>query len=105
MNYENEGRIKEILLCKYGEIILKGANRRFFEDKLCKELRYRAQRFGKFEVSQSQSTVYIEPMNDEADMDGMFEAARKVFGIVAISRCTPSFSPSSKAASSVSVIS
>ena len=87
MNYENEGRIKEILLCKYGEIILKGANRRFFEDKLCKELRYRAQRFGKFEVSQSQSTVYIEPMNDEADMDGMFEAARKVFGIVAISRC------------------
>ena len=32
---ENE-KIKEILLCKYGELILKGANRGFFEDKLCK---------------------------------------------------------------------
>ena len=26
--------MKEILLCKYGEIILKGANRRYFEDML-----------------------------------------------------------------------
>ena len=31
--------MKEILLCKYGEIVLKGANKRYFEDQLCKELR------------------------------------------------------------------
>ena len=68
-------KIKEILLCKYGEIVLKGANRRFFEDKLCKELRYRAQKFGKFKVSQSQSTVMIVPQDDDADIDGMFEAS------------------------------
>ncbi len=80
-------KIKEILLCKYGEIVLKGANRRFFEDKLAKELRYRAQKFGKFKVTQSQSTVMVEPLDDNADIDGMFEASRKVFGITAVSRC------------------
>ena len=80
-------KIKEILLCKYGEIILKGANRGFFEDKLCKELRYRAKKFGNFNITRSQSTIMVEPLDDEADIDGLFEAARKVFGIAAISRC------------------
>ena len=80
-------KIKEILLCKYGEIVLKGANRRFFEDKLCKELRFRAQRFGRFSITPSQSTINVEPLSDDCDIDGMFEAASKVFGIAAISRC------------------
>ena len=80
-------KIKEILLCKYGEIVLKGANRRCFEDKLCKELRYRAQKFGRFSVKPSQSVIMVEPLDDEADIDGMFSAASKVFGIAAISRC------------------
>ena len=80
-------KIKEILLCKYGEIVLKGANRRFFEDKLCKELRFRAQKFGKFSVKPSQSVIMVEPLDDDADIDGMFDAASKVFGIAAISRC------------------
>jgi thiamine biosynthesis protein ThiI len=31
--------------------------------------------------------VYIEPLDDDADIDGMFDAARKVFGIAAICRC------------------
>ena len=30
--------MKEILLCKYGEILLKGANKRYFEDTLTREL-------------------------------------------------------------------
>ena len=80
-------KIKEILLCKYGELILKGANRGFFEDKLCKELRFRAKKFGNFNISRSQSTIMVEPLDDDADIDGMFDAARKVFGIAAISRC------------------
>ena len=53
--------MKEILLLKYGEIVLKGANRRFFEDTLAKELRDRAACFGNFSVRYAQSTVYIEP--------------------------------------------
>ena len=79
--------MKEILLCKYGEIVLKGANRRFFEETLCKTLRFRAKHYGNFNITRSQSTLVIEPTDEFADMDGMFESASKVFGIVGISRC------------------
>lgn len=79
--------MKEILLCKYGEIILKGANRRTFEDVLCKTLRFRAKHFGKFEITRSQSTIVIEPQGDSSDVDGMFETTCRVFGIVGVSRC------------------
>lgn len=79
--------MKEILLCKYGEIILKGANRRFFEDTLCKTIRFRARHFGNFAVTRSQSTLMIEPLDDNADVDGMFETVSRVFGLVGISRC------------------
>ena len=78
--------IKEILLCKYGEIVLKGANRKYFEDMLCREMKKRAACYGKFDIYRAQSTIYIEPMDEDADMDGMFVAASKVFGIVAIAR-------------------
>ena len=78
--------MREVLLCKYGEIVLKGANRRYFEDMLAKELRYRASFFGNFSVRYAQSTVYIEPLDDFADLDGMFEAARRLFGVAAVVR-------------------
>ena len=78
--------IKEILLCKYGEIVLKGANRKYFEDMLCREMKKRASAYGDFDIYRAQSTIYIEPKDDDADVDGMFVAASKVFGIVAISR-------------------
>ena len=78
--------IKEILLCKYGEIVLKGANRKYFEDMLCREMKKRARAYGDFDIYRAQSTIYIEPKDSEADVDGMFTAASKVFGIVAISR-------------------
>ncbi len=79
--------MKEILLCKYGEIVLKGANRRYFEETLCKTLRFRAKHYGNFSIRCSQSTLMIEPLDDAADIDGMFESTSKVFGIVGISRC------------------
>lgn len=79
--------MKEILLCKYGEIILKGANRRYFEDMLCKTVRFRTKHFGKFTVTRSQSTIVIEPQDESTDIDGMFETTLKIFGIVGVSRC------------------
>ena len=78
--------MKEILLCKYGEIVLKGANKRYFEDILCKELRKRAKKHGSFEISRAQSTIYVKPLDDFCDIDGMYEDAMKVFGIAAIGR-------------------
>ena len=83
--------MKEIILCKYGELILKGANRAQFEHMLIKDLKYRATFFGKFTVRASQSVIYIEPQDDFCDIDGMFEAASRTFGIIALSRalCVP----------------
>ena len=78
--------MKEILLCKYGEIVLKGANKRYFEDQLCRELRQRAKKYGSFEITRGQSLIYIKPLDDFADIDGMFEAAMKTFGFAAIGR-------------------
>ncbi len=78
--------MKEILLCKYGEIVLKGGNRRYFEDTLVKEMRYRASNFGNFQITNVQSTMTIEPLDDFADLDGMYEAARRLFGIAAVGR-------------------
>ena len=78
--------MREILLCKYGEIVLKGANKRYFEDMLCKQLKRKAKAFGNFTITRAQSTIYISPDDDFCDMDSMFEAARKTFGIAAVGR-------------------
>ena len=78
--------ISEVILCKFGEIVLKGANRQNFESGLVKELRRRASPFGTFKIYFKQSTIFVEPQNDECDMDGMYDAARKVFGIVGVNR-------------------
>lgn len=82
--------MKEVILCKYGEIILKGANRKYFEDSLCRDIRRRSAQYGEFTVERAQSTIYIEPKQDNCDIDGMFVAAQKVFGIVAVNRCAVS---------------
>ena len=79
--------MKEILLCKYGEIVLKGANRKYFEDTLCRELKRKAKIHGNFDIYRAQSTIYIEPKDDFCDFEGMFDSARKVFGITSVCRC------------------
>ncbi|MBR5144393.1 MAG: tRNA 4-thiouridine(8) synthase ThiI [Clostridia bacterium] len=78
--------MQEVILCKFGEVVLKGANRQNFESQLIKELRRRASPHGVFKIYFKQSTVYVEPTDEFCDMDGMYEAAKKVFGIVGVNR-------------------
>ena len=78
--------INEVILCKYGEIVLKGANKMDFESKLIKELRRRACPYGPFKIYCKQSTIYVTPLEEYCDIDGMYEAARRVFGIIAVNR-------------------
>ena len=85
-SFAKEASYPEVILCKFGEIILKGANRQNFESGLVKELRRRASPYGNFKIYFKQSTIYVEPENDACDMDGMYETAKKVFGIVAVNR-------------------
>ena len=77
--------MKEIILCKYGEIVLKGLNRGTFEAMLVKELQKRLKGCGNFKVYHEQSTAYIEPLDDDADLDLAMERAGTVFGFVSLS--------------------
>ena len=81
--------MKEIFLLKLGEIVLKGANRRQFEDKLRQNIRRRMRAYGNFDVYIMQSTVYVEPMDEMADVEGAWEACHTIFGVVSLCRCRP----------------
>ena len=78
--------MREILLLKLGEIVLKGLNRGVFESRLVKNLNWRLKSCGDFKVYCMQSTIYVEPKNENADIDKAYEAAKKVFGIVSVCR-------------------
>ena len=81
--------MNEIFLLKLGEIVLKGSNKRQFENKLRSNVRRRMRPFGNFAVYLMQSTVYVQPMDDECDVDGAWEACRSIFGVVSLCRCRP----------------
>lgn len=81
-----ETAVEEVILCKFGEVVLKGANRQNFESQLTKELRRRASPYGVFNIYVKQSTLYVEPKTPESDMNGVYEVAKKVFGIVGVTR-------------------
>ena len=78
--------MNEMILLKLGELVLKGLNRRSFEDKLQANIYRRLNHLGQFRVYTRQSTTYVEPMSDGCDMDGAWEALKKVFGVVGLSR-------------------
>ncbi len=77
--------MKEILLCKCGELVLKGLNRHKFEERLQKTLYWRLKKVGEYRVHGCQSIFYVEPEGD-ASVDAALEVCRRVFGLVAVSR-------------------
>ena len=79
--------MKEIFLLKLGEIVLKGANKRQFEDKLRQNVRRRMRPYGNFDVYLMQSTVYVEPMDEMCDVEGAWDACNSIFGLVSLCRC------------------
>ena len=78
--------MKEIILIKNGELAQKGLNRGSFESALMRNLKRRLKPLMKFEMTKSQSTIVIEPLEEDADMDQAAEEVGKVFGIAAYSR-------------------
>ena len=72
-------------LIKYGEIGVKGKNRRVFEDALMKQIRVVLRRIdGDFYVSGELGRIYVEA-SGSFDAEEAIAAMSKVFGIVAIS--------------------
>ncbi len=78
--------MNELILCKYGEIVLKGLNRSGFETELLRNVRRRLKGIGEFKVYSMQSTMYVEPASPDADIDEAYSRIKKVFGITKISR-------------------
>ncbi|MBQ3725060.1 MAG: tRNA 4-thiouridine(8) synthase ThiI [Oscillospiraceae bacterium] len=81
--------MQEIILCKLGEVVLKGLNRRSFEQKLISNIRRRTNRFGDFKIYSRQSTIYVEPQGEDCDVSAAYDACRQIFGIIAIARAVP----------------
>lgn len=74
----------DLILVKYGEIALKGLNKPAFEQKLLDNIKSRLDRLGRFSVKKAQSTIYVEPMEENAPMEEAASALKKIFGIANI---------------------
>ncbi len=78
--------MKEIFLLKIGEAVLKGLNRKNFEDNIVKNVRRKLSPYGNFEVKCAQSTIRVTPLSEGIDLDEVSLELGTVFGIVAYSR-------------------
>ncbi len=78
--------MKEIILIKNGELALKGLNRSTFEDILVKNIKRRLKDLGSVSVRKAQSTIYIEPNDDNFEFETALERVSKIFGIAGFSR-------------------
>ena len=87
--------MKEVVLVKFGEMALKGLNKRSFEDMLKKNIKRRIKNLGKFELTSAQSTTYINPLDENVDLEEVVDRVGKIFGIAALCRacvCEKDFS-------------
>lgn len=81
--------MQEIILAKYGEIILKGGNRPKFEKMLLDNIKNALKNVADFKISIRQATVYVEDF-DADKTDIIVERMSKVFGLVSITRAAVS---------------
>ena len=77
--------MKEIILVKYGEIILKGGNRAKFERVLINNIRNAVKNIDNVKINIAQATIYITPENPE-NTDLICERLSLVFGIVSVTK-------------------
>lgn len=86
---ENQAHTKEageLILLKLGELVLKGLNRRGFEDKLMGNARKLLRPYGNFKIYSRQSTTYVEPQDDTCDLDGAYTALTRLFGVAGLAK-------------------
>ena len=78
--------MQEVIMAKYGEIALKGLNKNTFEDLLVRNIKRRIKNCGEFHITRNQSTIYISPENESADMEKAIDWVTKTFGVAAVQR-------------------
>lgn len=77
--------MRELLMLKCGELVLKGLNRSKFEQRMARTLRYRLEKVGTYDVRGIQSVYYVECVGD-AEIEPALEVCRRVFGAVSVCR-------------------
>ena len=77
--------MKKVILVRYGEIILKGLNRPFFEDRLMSNIKKSLHSLGKVSVRRSQARIFVEPADEAFDFGVAVKKLSRVFGIVSVS--------------------
>ncbi|NLJ78886.1 MAG: tRNA 4-thiouridine(8) synthase ThiI [Tissierellia bacterium] len=77
--------MERLISISVGELILKGGNRRFFEDKLISRIKRAIRGLDYDGIYNEQGKIYIEASKDV--LDEMIDRLRKVFGLVYISPC------------------
>lgn len=78
--------MKEVILLKYGELVLKGLNRSTFGYKLLERVKRQLAKIdGGFETEYAQSTLCIR-CSEDADVDAAINAMQRVFGVVSVCR-------------------
>lgn len=75
----------KIISVSFGELVLKGANRRVFVNRAIKKIKKSISSFNYKSLYMEQGKVYIEA--DETLFDEMIAAIQKVFGLIYISPC------------------
>ena len=78
--------MKEIILIKNGELALKGLNRMNFENALIKNIKMAINGLGVTNITRAQSTITIEPMDEDYPFEEALLKIQKVFGIAAFCR-------------------
>ncbi len=75
--------MKKLIMIKYGEISLKGLNRKYFIDALIRNIKKSLKGYEGINVLPIQSRIIVENFEDSKEIE-IIEALKKVFGIVYI---------------------
>lgn len=77
--------MEKVISISFGEIALKGLNRKYFEDKLIKQMVKAIKDIGYEKIYKEIGKIYIK--GDQKDYPQIINRLKKVFGIVYISEC------------------
>ncbi|MGV8145580.1 MAG: tRNA uracil 4-sulfurtransferase ThiI [Alkaliphilus sp.] len=74
--------MERVVIVRYGEIVLKGANRGFFEDKLVSRIKNQLKNYVGIRVYKKNSLIYID--GDNHNEKEIIKKIKKIFGVILI---------------------
>jgi len=77
--------LERVISVSLGEIVLKGLNRKYFEDRLIKNMKRVLRDFGEYRIYKEQGKIYLEGLDNHRE--DVIRRLKKVFGLVYISPC------------------